>query len=159
MILRPATPDDANGIAALDKALFGIEAWSLPSVVGEISGEGGFAVVVVTDGELLGYAMTMLADEVVDLLRIGVLPSEQRKGIAHTLLSAALDQAAAEGGRRMLLEVSSTNQAALVFYAAEGFVEVDRRRGYYRDGSDGLVLCRSLGRSPGRNPSDGEVST
>ena len=155
MILRTATPDDAPGIAALDKVLFDVEAWSLPSVVGEISGEGRFAVVAVSDGELLGYAMTMRADEVVDLHRIGVLPSEQRKGIAHRLLAAALDQARADGGHLMLLEVSSTNKAALAFYAAEGFVEIDRRRRYYRDGSDGLVLRKSLG----RNACDGRIGT
>ena len=155
MILRTATPDDAPGIAALDKVLFDVEAWSLPSVVGEISGEGRFAVVAVSDGELLGYAMTMRADEVVDLQRIGVLTSEQRKGIAHRLLAAALDQARADGGHLMLLEVSSTNKAALAFYAAEGFVEIDRRRRYYRDGSDGLVLRKSLG----RNACDGRIGT
>lgn len=144
MILRPATLDDAPDIAAVDRVLFDVDAWSLPSVVDEISGEGRFAVVVVSDGVLLGYAMTMRADEVVDLQRIGVLPSEQRNGIARSLLAAAHDQARADGGRRMMLEVSSTNQAALAFYSTEGFVEMDRRRGYYRDGSDALVLCRSL---------------
>lgn len=144
MILRPATPDDAPAIAAIDDTLFGVDAWSLPSVVGEISGEGRFAVVAESDGELLGYVMTMCADEVVDLQRIGVLPAEQRNGIARRLLAEAVDRAQVEGGHRMLLEVSSTNQAALAFYEAEGFVEIDRRRGYYRDGSDALVLCRSL---------------
>lgn len=147
MILRPATPDDAPVIAAIDETLFGVDAWSLPSVVGEISGESRLAVVAESDGELLGYAMTMCADEVVDLQRIGVLPAEQRNGIARRLLAAAVDRAQVDGGHRMLLEVSSTNQAALAFYEAEGFVEIDRRRGYYRDGSDALVLCRSLGRT------------
>jgi len=146
VILRPATLDDASDIAAVEQVLFAFDAWSLPSVAGEISGQGRFAVVAVSDGELLGYAMTMRADEVVDLQRIGVLPSQQRKGIARQLLAAAIDQARADGGDRMLLEVSSTNQAALAFYAAEGFKEMDRRPRYYRDGSDALVLSKSLER-------------
>ena len=157
MILRSATLDDAPEIAAVDRVLFPVDAWSLPSVVGEISGQGNFAFVAVSDGELLGYAMTMRAGEVVDLQRIGVLPSQQRQGIARRLLAAAIDQARADGGDRMLLEVSSTNQAALAFYAAEGFVEMDRRRRYYRDGSDALVLGRSLGRSLERNAGSGRM--
>lgn len=157
MILRSATLDDAPEIAAADRALFAVDAWSLPSVVGQISGHGSFAVVAVSDGELLGYAMTMRADEVVDLQRIGVLPSHQRKGIARRLLAAAIDQARADGGDRMLLEVSSTNHVALAFYAAEGFVEMDRRRRYYRDGSDALVLGRSLGRSLERDAGSGRM--
>ena len=38
--------------------------------------------------------------------------------------------------------MSADNDAALAFYAGEGFVEIDRRRGYYRDGSDAVVMER-----------------
>ena len=36
------------------------------------------------------------------------------------------------------------NAAALAFYAAEGFTEVARRRRYYRDGADAVVMQRDL---------------
>ena len=39
-----------------------------------------------------------------------------------------------------LLEVAATNDAALRLYAAEGFTEIDRRRRYYRDGADAVVM-------------------
>ena len=42
----------------------------------------------------------------------------------------------------MLLEVREDNAAALGFYAARGFVEVDRRPRYYRDGATAVVLGR-----------------
>ena len=48
----------------------------------------------------------------------------------------------------MLLEVSAANGSAIAFYTAEGFAEIDRRRRYYRDGSDALVLRRQLSGSP-----------
>jgi len=51
---------------------------------------------------------------------------------------------AEDGARRLLLEVSAENEVALRFYATAGFAEIDRRRRYYRDGSDALVLGRSL---------------
>ena len=44
----------------------------------------------------------------------------------------------------MLLEVAAGNAAALAFYGAEGFTEVARRRHYYRDGSDAVVMQRAL---------------
>jgi ribosomal-protein-alanine N-acetyltransferase len=40
----------------------------------------------------------------------------------------------------MLLEVSAANQAALALYEAAGFEEIDRRRRYYRDGTDAVVM-------------------
>ena len=40
----------------------------------------------------------------------------------------------------MFLEVATGNAAALALYRREGFVEVGRRRRYYADRSDALVL-------------------
>jgi ribosomal-protein-alanine N-acetyltransferase len=45
----------------------------------------------------------------------------------------------------MLLEVRADNAGALAFYLAEGFAEIDRRRRYYRDGADAIVLELLLG--------------
>jgi ribosomal-protein-alanine N-acetyltransferase len=44
----------------------------------------------------------------------------------------------------MFLEVSEANGAARALYAAAGFEEAGRRRRYYADGSDALVLRRAL---------------
>ena len=59
----------------------------------------------------------------------------------------------------MLLEVAAGNEAALAFYAAEGFTEIDRRRRYYRDGTDAVVLRLDLGgdASVDQEPAAGHV--
>jgi ribosomal-protein-alanine N-acetyltransferase len=44
----------------------------------------------------------------------------------------------------MFLEVAEANAAARALYAAAGFAEVGRRRRYYADGGDALVLRRGL---------------
>jgi ribosomal protein S18 acetylase RimI-like enzyme len=44
----------------------------------------------------------------------------------------------------MLLEVSERNESAVAFYVAHGFTRIDERPRYYRDGSDALVLHRTL---------------
>ena len=49
------------------------------------------------------------------------------------------------GADRLLLEVREDNAGALAFYAARGFVEVDRRRRYYRDGATAVVMRFGLG--------------
>ena len=140
MTLRPATPEDAPALAALEAELFGVDAWSEAAVLGELDGPGRHAVVEVTGDEVVGYAVTMRADELVDLQRIAVRPERQREGIARRLLEEVLDHARAQGANRMLLEVSASNAAALAFYATADFVEIDRRRRYYRDGADAVVM-------------------
>jgi ribosomal-protein-alanine acetyltransferase len=142
--LRPATPADAPALAALETALFGVDAWSGAAVLGELEGPGRDAVVAVAGDEVVGYAITLRSADLVDLQRIAVSPDHRRQGLARRLLEEVLDRARDEGADRMLLEVSASNTAALAFYAAADFVEIDRRRRYYRDGTDAVVMRRSL---------------
>jgi [ribosomal protein S18]-alanine N-acetyltransferase len=134
-------------VAVLEGELFGADAWSEAAVLAEVEGPGRHAVVATEDGEVVGYAVTTGSADLVDLQRIGVHPERRRQGVARTLLEEALAHAREQGATRMLLEVSAENTAALAFYAAADFVEIDRRRRYYRDGSDAVVMRRSLGRA------------
>lgn len=147
-MLRPAVPEDAPALAGLEERLFGVDAWSVAAVLDEIAGPGRRALVAVdehADGiALVGYAITMAAGDVVDLQRIGVDPTYQRRGVARALLTAVLEDAETDGADRVLLEVSAHNTVALTFYEAAGFEEIDRRRRYYRDGSDAVVMRRPL---------------
>jgi [ribosomal protein S18]-alanine N-acetyltransferase len=145
--LRPATSADAPALTALEDELFGVDAWSEVAVLDGLEGPGRHAVVAVDDDEVVGYAVTMRSADLADLQRIGVRPDHRRQGVARTLLDEALAHARDEGATRMLLEVSARNTDALAFYAAADFVEIDRRRRYYRDGSDAVVMRRSLGRA------------
>ena len=145
MILRDATSQDAAGVAALERDLFGVDAWPLPVVVGELAGADREAVVAVEGDTLLGYACTARGGEVVDLLRIAVHPGRRREGLASRLLAAVRDRAAGAGAERMLLEVSAANDGARAFYAREGFAEIGRRPRYYKDGTDAAVMQLRLG--------------
>jgi ribosomal protein S18 acetylase RimI-like enzyme len=44
----------------------------------------------------------------------------------------------------MLLEVSASNQAARALYESLGFSKAGRRRRYYADGADALILLLPL---------------
>ena len=74
--------------------------------------------------------------------RIAVHPARRRTGLASALLGDLLVHAGAAD--RMLLEVSERNESAVAFYVAHGFTRIDVRPRYYRDGSDALVLHRTL---------------
>ena len=143
-MIRPAAATDVPSLLALEADLFGPDAWSEASLRDELDGPGRRAVVLVSGAEVVGYAVTMRAGDVVDLQRIAVRPDHQRQGLAARLLADALAAARADGADRMLLEVSAANAAAVAFYDAQGFTRIDVRRRYYRDDSDALVLARPL---------------
>jgi ribosomal-protein-alanine N-acetyltransferase len=132
MRVRRATVADADEVAALELEIFGVDGWSRSAVEEELAGPRRHAYV--TD-DLTGYAV-FLEGDVWELLRIAVSPAHRRQGVAKALLEAA----SPEG--RVMLEVAADNEAALSFYVAEGFVAIDRRRRYYRDGADAIVMER-----------------
>ena len=140
MTIRAATDEDLAAVHALEVELFGADAWSEQTLLATLA-RG--RVLVAEDVVLLGYVVLAEAGEVADLERIGVRRDHQRAGLASALLDAALSDA---GRDRVLLEVRADNEPALAFYASAGFVEIDRRRRYYRDGTDALVLELDLRR-------------
>jgi ribosomal-protein-alanine N-acetyltransferase len=143
MTLREAEAGDVAAVVDLERALFGADAWNEAQVREELTGERRQAWVV--GDPVVGYAVTLAAGDVVDLQRIAVHPDHRRQGMARRLLDAAVGAARAARADRVLLEVSAGNSAALAFYAAAGFVEIDRRRRYYRDGTDAVVMRLPLG--------------
>ncbi len=149
MTLRAATPKDVPALLSLEARSFGDDAWGDASVRGELEGTGRHAVVAVEGEDVVGYAVTMRVGDLVDLQRIVVHPDHRRKGLARSLLDEVLRHARREGATRVLLEVAAGNDAALAFYADAGFVEIDRRRRYYRDGSDAVVMECSWGHAAG----------
>lgn len=78
-----------------------------------------------------------------EIKKIGVMAAFRRQGIARRLFAQALAGADA-GVQRGLLDVSSANETAIRFYEQLGFRELLRRKKYYRDGSDALVMARDI---------------
>lgn len=138
MTLRPAGAGDVAAVVDLERLLFGADAWNEAQVREELTGERRQAWVA--GDPVVGYVVTSAAGDVVDLQRIAVHPDHQRQGLARLLLDTAVAAGKAARADRMLLEVSAANTAGLAFYAAAGFVEIDRRRRYYRDGTDAVVM-------------------
>ncbi|QIX25804.1 ribosomal protein S18-alanine N-acetyltransferase [Nocardioides sp. JQ2195] len=146
-MIRNALAADVDAVVELEDELFGAEAWDADTLLDDLERAGRRFVVFEDDLEVIGYAITMFAGDIADLARIGVHPSRQREGIAAALLDHVVDAAREDGADRMLLEVSAMNPEALAFYDAGDFEQIDTRPRYYKDGSDAIVMRRSLGPS------------
>jgi len=83
------------------------------------------------DGEIIGYAVMMLAAGEAHLLNLSVAAERQRRGHGRALLAHLLDVARGHGARVLFLEVRPSNAAAQRLYAGFGFEQIGVRRGYY----------------------------
>jgi ribosomal-protein-alanine N-acetyltransferase len=144
MVCR-ATPADGAVMAAIHAAAFpAADAWreavfsqqlALPGVFGLLHSSGGMILARVA------------ADEA-EVLTLAVAPEARRLGIAAALLQQAATTAAAMGAAAMFLEVAVGNTAARAAYDRAGFRPIGRRRAYYADSSDALVLRLTLRDAP-----------
>lgn len=99
---------------------------------------------VSTGAGLAGFVLVRIALDEAEILTIAVNPDARRSGVGRTLMAAMEASLADSGVSRVFLEVSTQNTAARALYERQGFSRVGLRRGYYGDGTDALVLEKTL---------------
>ncbi len=137
MTLRPTSVMDVPLLSALHAAAFPpAERWGEAALGTMLAMLGAFGSLAGEDGFVLARAAAGEAE----VLTLAVRPDRRRRGLGAALLADAALGAAARGADSLFLEVSERNAAARALYAAAGLVAVGRRRRYYADGADALVL-------------------
>ena len=98
---------------------------------------------------IAGFALIRVVADEAELLTIAVDPKWRGKRIGQALLKAVFEDLLTTPARRMFLEVSEENAAAITLYQREGFAAISSRKGYYPrpDGTaaTALVMARDLG--------------
>lgn len=126
-----------DALAAIHKASFPRrQVWAVDAFALQLILPGVFGLIDPCGGLIM---VRTVADEA-EVLTLAVIPAMRRRGVAATLLRQAMTEAVARGAGALFLEVSTRNAAAQALYRRFGFTEVGRRRRYYPDGSDALVL-------------------
>ena len=137
-------PDPAARCAALLAAHFpGGGSWSEAEIAAVLDRPGGH-VFENAGGVLI---VSAVLDEA-EIWTIAVDTRMRRQGYARDLIGQAIEKLSEQGVARLFLEVAEDNEPARHLYAALGFLETGRRRGYYRgrDGHavDAILMARNL---------------
>ncbi len=140
-MLRRATAVDGAVMAAIHAAAFPApDAWRADVFSQQLALPGTFGLLHPSGGMILAR---LAADEA-EVLTLAVAPEVRGTGIAAALLQQAAAICGAMGASALFLEVSVGNAAARAAYDRAGFQPVGRRRAYYADLSDALVLRLGL---------------
>lgn len=119
--------------------------WSREQVEAELKREAGVRLVVEEEQAIIGYLFMMIVLPDSELLRIGVDPSRQKKGVGSLLLEEGLSAVSKLGAEQCFLEVRRSNTAARRAYDNAGFVEVGIRPRYYEEPlEDAVIMQREL---------------
>lgn len=146
--VRAMTPADVASVAELEVESF-TDPWTPAMFFDELAQPGRAYVVVEDGGRMVAYGGVMLVDRDAHVMTIATRPEHRRRGLATRVLLALFDAALELGAKHLTLEVRASNDAARRMYERFGFVAEGRRRRYYQDGEDAVVMWARDADDPG----------
>jgi ribosomal-protein-alanine N-acetyltransferase len=136
-MIAPLGPADAEASAALHAACFE-RAWPAADFARYASEAGFIAIGLFGPPALIGLIVAQTTSDEVEVLTVAVDPAARGCGHGAALMRALIDAAPQA---RLILDVAADNIAALALYKKIGLVEIGRRKSYYAQGADALVMA------------------
>ncbi len=153
LIIERATQADLEQLVALEQRLFMTDNCSRKNFKYLIKRATFLVARKEEAGEILGYAILLSRknSRKARIYSLGVAESARNKGVGSSLIAELEDIAGRAGWTMLTLEVSDSNNEAILLYNKCGFNQYGFRYGYYQDGGHALLMRKKLARSPGEN--------
>lgn len=139
MRIRPMTREDISKVARIEVRSQG-DPWTEARFARELELPQARLTVAETAGEVIAYLCAWEVAGELEVQNVVTDPGWRRQGAAARLLEETLEHARRQQLSRLLLEVRCGNLGALALYRRYGFRECGRRRAYYGDGEDAVLM-------------------
>lgn len=162
-VTAPATidrmrPSDVSLVVAIDATSEGSSAWDETQLRGELERSWAHLWVARTHEVPVAFVATWHVADELHVLNVATHAAHRRRGHARRLLEHAIEFAAQQRVRLVLLEVRRSNTAAIGLYRQFGFVAMGVRERYYGDGEDAVEMLLRLDELGRPVPSRDEVT-
>ncbi len=127
--------DAAKILSVLHHAAFA-NGWNTSDITTMLAVAGTQAFLAEIMGEPAGFAIIRTIADQSEILTVATHPKRRRLSVAFKLLCVALPET------ETFLEVAASNLAAQKLYLKLGFEESVRRKAYYANGDDAVVMKR-----------------
>jgi len=125
--------------------------WNTAHFLDEINSLHSFPLVAMNeDGALLGYICPMLVLDEGHILNVAVGIPFRGKHVGKMLVEHVLTECRILGASFVSLEVRVSNAAAIALYERLGFIVTGRRKHYYENGEDAILMEYIYAKGEGR---------
>ncbi len=139
--IRRMSPDDVDGIIAIEERAYGDHHWSKESFLNELSNElARYYSVFTKDGTLVGYAGCWHILDEAHITNIAISSDFRRRKYGEALLKRIIDDCYLEKIKYITLEVRVSNIPAINLYTKYGFSSFGTRKGYYQDNNEDALI-------------------
>lgn len=143
MIAEKLTIKDAKNIAEFFSNNFA-DGWTEDMIASGFEHERLNAFSVKEGAQIIGVITYSIAGDTADIEDVVVDANHRRKGVATALVNAVVDSVKMESVCKIFLEVREGNEGAIAFYKTQNFVEINKRKNYYPDGENALIMVKEL---------------
>jgi len=138
---RPMIYKDISAVYKIERLLFN-DPWPKKSFRTEIRQNNiSYPFIVEEYNEIVGYIICWYYLEELHIGNIAVVPDRQGQGLGKMMLDWVLEYFS--NYNKAFLEVRESNTKAINLYTAFGFEAIYRRRAYYSNGEDALVMIKN----------------
>ena len=128
-------------VAELEKICFS-DPWSENSVASELNNKLALWLVAEEGDRVAGYIGSQTVLDETDMMNVAVHPDHRRKRIGEALVLQLVEELKMLGSRCLTLEVRASNASAIALYEKLGFVQIGRRKNYYRNPREDALILR-----------------
>jgi len=138
--IRTMAEADLDEVLAIENDSFPLP-WNRDHFLDELKSGYAFPLVAIEQEEaIVGYICPRLLLEEGHILNVAVRRDFRGRGVARLLVERVLDECRAGGGTVVFLEVRHSNKVAIDLYRKIGFFATGRRRKYYENGEDAILM-------------------
>jgi len=144
--IRNASREDLKELFRLEQLCFDAESFSRRQINYLVRQSTGHFMVLTEDEKIAGFLVLLVRKTSFKarIYSIAVSPDFRGKNYGKKLLEKAIELALKDRKKLLTLEVSENNQAAIQLYQKFGFETTGKRKSYYKDGSDALLMSRAV---------------
>jgi len=136
----PMSLEDLDQVLAIEQQSFP-HPWLRQHFIDELNSPHAFPLSAFDlSGRLVGFICPMLLLDEGHILDVAVHTELRGAGVGRLLVQQVLDDCRAAGASFVSLEVRVSNLQAVSLYRKMGFAEVGKRKRYYENGEDALMM-------------------
>ncbi len=137
--LRAMTAGDLSEITAIEQACYS-QPWCVELFQRELDNPLAYAIVCLVEDEIAGYICFWDIAAEIEIHNVATKPVLRGKGVGRALMDCVFSYIDSHGIDSAFLEVRSSNTTAIKLYEKFAFLTIDKRRHYYSDGEDALLM-------------------
>jgi ribosomal-protein-alanine N-acetyltransferase len=143
VVIRSMQRSDLESVVAVEQ-LSNPHPWSSDQFLSELDNRCSVIDLLCLDGEVAAFLCSWLVVDELQIHNVATHPEYRRRGLAVSLLTRRINLARVDGAAISLLEVRAANCGAIRLYEQLGYRQNGRRRGYYSDGEDAVLMESDL---------------